>query len=49
VISVPIKRKKYEEYCYSSGVCDEVGRVDEEFSEAVVEDRGEYDLGKNVG
>ena len=39
----------YEEYCYSSRVCNKVGGVDEELSEAVAENRREYYLGKDAG
>ena len=40
---------KKEEYSYSCGVCDEAGGVDEEFPQAVAENRGEYDSGADAG
>jgi hypothetical protein len=44
-----LKIDSYEEYSYCSRVCNEIGRVDEELSEAFVEDWREYYLGKNAG
>jgi hypothetical protein len=44
-----MKIENYEKHCYSSWICHEVRRVDEELPEAIVEDRGEYYLRKDAG
>ena len=49
VIRGQIRKEEYEVYCNCSGVRNEIGGVDKELSEAVVEDWGEYYLGKNAG
>ncbi|MBP3213216.1 MAG: hypothetical protein J6M19_00015 [Bacteroidaceae bacterium] len=41
--------KKNEEYSDCSGLCNPIGRVDKELSEALAEDRAEYHLGQDAG
>ena len=42
------KKEKYEMCCNSGGICHKVGGVDQELSQAIVEDWREYHFGKDA-
>lgn len=42
------KKVRREEYSYSCMICDKIGRVDKELSEAAIEDRRKYDSRTNA-